>query len=123
MTRRVPQLARYRKASKYRSINTRGPLEVPPVVGVDEARRRGAGPGGQRPQLAHLAGVQGLVDGEELVVLVLAQPRPPLQLPVNRHRAGGCGRRLADRPGRACPGPSPLAPGAILERPCWLAGL
>jgi len=29
----------------------------------------------------------------------------------NRRAAGGSGQRLADRPRRACPGPSRLAPG------------
>ncbi|AWW41705.1 hypothetical protein DN051_37875 [Streptomyces cadmiisoli] len=46
--------------------------EVAPVVLVDEARGGDAGPGGQRPDLLQLFGVEGAVDGQELVVLVLA---------------------------------------------------
>ena len=50
----------------------RVPLEVTPVVLVDEPRGRYLRAGGQPPQLSALFVGQGLVQREELVVLVLA---------------------------------------------------
>src|SRR5208283_1020491 len=58
--------------------------EVAPLVGVDEPARAYPRSCGQCSQLSELAGVQGAVDGQELVVLVLSHRRPPPGL----HTAG-----------------------------------